>query len=192
MGEEKEKYNWKKLIRSQKKAFSAFIVAGSVAFIGFFLVFLWLVESSLIGGQGDWNIGLWSMKHLVDFLFLSIFWELVLVVAPAAVFFGVFGYMWWTNLSEEIKAEFKSLDAESKRKRRNKPAYQGGGGGFGTFILLCIMIALDGKWATPFASLPYSYFIYQMLLGIMWIAIIIGIPVMIAVLIWYFTKKKKE
>lgn len=192
MGEEKGKYDWKKLIKSQKKALSILVVASIIAFIGFFLVFVWVIETSPYGGGGSWNLGQWALSSVVDFLFFSIVWELLLVGAPAAVFFGVFGYLWWTNLSDEVKEEFKGLDKESKKKRRNNRAYQGGGGSFGTFILICIMVAIDGNWTTTFGALPYSYFFYAWAFGMMWVGILIGIPIMIAVCIWYFTKKKKE
>ena len=189
-GEEKLKYDWKKLIKSQKKALSVLCVVAIIAFIGFFLVFNWLITTSNLGAQGTWSIGDWALSTMVDFLFLCIVWELLLIGAPAAVFFGVFGYLWWTNLSDEVKDEFKALDKASKKKRRNNTTYQGSGGSFGMFLLICIMVAIDGNWTTTFGALPYSYFFYQWLLGMMWVGIIIGIPVTIAVLIWYFTKKK--
>lgn len=199
MGETDVKYDWKKLIRSQKKALSILIVATIIVCIGFLLVFIWLLETSNLGGQGAWTFDQWSLSTMVDFLVLNIVWELLLVGAPAAVFFGVFVYLWWTNLSDEVKEEFKSLDKESKKKRRNKTTYQGGGGSFFMFIVVCIMVAIDGNWTTTFGVISspiygsgYSYFIYAWLYGLMWVSIIIGIPITIAVCIWYFTKKKKE
>ena len=194
---EKEKYQWKKLLRKNRKAFSAFIVAMILAFIGFILVMVWYIETSPLGGQGSWTFDQWTLNYVIGFLIQSILWELLFVGIPLIAFLGIFGYLWWTNLSDETKEEFKSLDADSKlkkgKKTQNKKYQSGGGGSFFLFIVMCIMVAIDGNWSTRFGDLSqgYSYFIYAYMFGMMWIGIIIGIPIVIAVVIYYLTKKKE-
>ncbi len=191
--EEKVKYQWQKLLRKHKKALSALVVGAIIGFIGFTLVMIWFIESSPLGGYGKWTFDRWSLENVVGFLMLSIVWELLLVGIPAIAFFGVFGYLWWTNLSDETKEEFKSLDADSKlkkgKKTQNKKYQSGGGGSFFLFIVMCIMVAIDGNWSTRFGDLSqgYSYFIYAYMFGMMWIGIIIVIPIVIAVVIYYLT-----
>jgi len=191
-GEEKEKYLWKNLLKKEWKALAVVIVAGIIACIGFVLVLFSFIQTSTLGGKGTWTFDQWTLNYVIGFFILSALWELLVVGAPSAVFFGVFGYLWWKNLSDETKEECKDLDKSEKQKKRNNRAYQGGGGSFFTFIVVCIMVAIDGNWNTQFGNLDYSYFIYAWFFGLMWIGIIIGIPAAIAVLIWYLTKKKKE
>ena len=60
------------------------------------------------------------------------------------------------------------------------------------FIAYCIYIAVDGNYNAQFGTQPYSYWIYSWLLTFMWIVIVLGIPVAIIALIWYFTKGRKK
>ncbi len=193
---EKEKYQWKKLLRKNRKAFSAFIVAMILAFIGFILVMVWYIETSPLGGQGSWTFDQWTLNYVIGFLIQSILWELLFVGIPLIAFLGIFGYLWWTNLSDETKEEFKSLDADKKLKKGKKSQnkkYQGSGGfSFFIFIVVCILVAIDGNWNTRFGLLEYSYFLYAYLFAMMWIGIIIGIPMVIAVVIYYLTRKKEK
>ena len=188
--EKKIKYIWKDLLKKEWKALAVVIVAGIIACIGFVLVFFSVIQTSTLGGKGTWTFDRWTLTYVIGFFIISTGWVLLVVGAPAAVFFGVFGYLWWKNLSDETKEECRALDKSEKQKRINNRAYQGGGGSFFTFIVVCIMVALDGNWNTQFGALDYSYFIYALFFGLMWIGIIIGIPVCIAVLIWYLVKKK--
>ena len=187
---EKVKYNWKKFVKKHRKVFIAFIVAAILAGIGGFLVMVWFIESSPLGGQGTWTFNQWSLENVVGFMMLLTVWELLFVGVPAIVFFGVFGYLWWRNLSSETKDELK---AESKKKKwQTSNTTRGGGGSFFLFIMFIIVVAIDGKWDTGFAGLEYSYFVYMWFWGFLVASLIIGIPAIIGGTVWYLTKKSKN
>ncbi|HEC39157.1 hypothetical protein LCGC14_0791360 [marine sediment metagenome] len=188
--EEKVKFNWKKFAKKNWKVFAAFITACIVAFIGALLVIKWFMDTSTLGGQGNWTFDQFSLENVVGFMMLLTVWELLFVGVPALVFFGVFGYLWWRNLSTETKEEFKE---ESKKKNwKSSNTTRGGGGSFFMFIVFIIVVAIEGKWGTGFSLLPYSYFVWAYFRGFLWTGIIIGIPIVIAVTVWYLTKKSKK
>ena len=188
--EEKVKYDWQKLVRKHGKVLAAFIIGAIVAGIGCFLVMVWHIEASPIGGGGDWTIDQWSLASIVSFGLILLMWEVLFVGVPAIVFFGVFGYMWWKNLSTETKEEFK---AENKKKKWQSSNTTRGGGGSGfIFLVFCIVVAIKGQWGTLFNVLPYSWYVYTWFEGFAWVGIIIGIPMLIGATVWYLTKKSKE
>ncbi|KKN23796.1 hypothetical protein LCGC14_0901310 [marine sediment metagenome] len=188
--EEKVKYDWKKLVKKHRKVFIAFIVGAIVAGIGCFLVIVWHIESSPLGGGGTWTLDQWSLGNVFGFGMLLLVFELLFVGVPALVFFGVCGYMWWRNLSTETKDEFK---AEGKKKKwQSSNTTRGGGGSFGMFIVFCILVAIKGQWTTGFSILPYSWYVYTWFEAFAWMAIFIGIPAIIGVTVWYLTKNSKK
>lgn len=183
---------WKNKIRAHWKTFMIAIIAGVVAFVGVLLVLFWFILTSPIGGQGAWYFNDWTLMHVVCFMILLILWELLFVGAPAGLFYGIGGYLWWRRLPAEERQEFKDREKKETHRARN----YGGGGGFGLFMFIafCIYVAVDGFYDTQFAFLPYSYFIYAYLLTFMWIMIVLGIPAGIILLIVYFKvwRKKSE
>ena len=181
------KCDWNIVWKKEKKLMTTFIIAGILAIIGFFLVLFCFIETSPLGGEGEWTFNDWTMNYVFGFIILVILWELLFVGIPALIFFGVSGYMWWNNLSAEKKEEYKCLEKDSKTGNLSKG---GCGGSFFFFILVCIVIAIDGNWNTRFAELSYSYFFYACMFGLMWLGIIIGSPALIATLIWYRWKEK--
>jgi len=183
---------WKKKIKEHWKTFAVVICAGVVAAVGALLVFFWFINISPIGNNGTLTIDLWTLEMLVLFIIFSILVELLFVGIPAALFFGVGGFIWWRRLPAEERQEFK--DREKKKTHRARNAGGGGGGGFFIFIAYCIYMAILGFYTVPFGTQPYSFWIYHWFLTFMWIVIVLGGPALIIVIIVYFTvwRKKSE
>ncbi len=185
---------WKNKIKKYWKIFVICIIAVIVCAIGALLVLVWFIETSTLGGQGEWTFNRWTLDYVVGFMILIILWELLLVAAPAVLFFGLGGYLWWKKLPDEEKQVIK--DREKKGKKYQHPKNAGGSGGFSLFMFIayCIVIAIDGNYNTRFGLLDYSYFIYAWFFTFMWLLIIFGIPVAIILLIVYFKvwRKKSE
>ncbi len=183
---------WKKKIKEHIPLLIVVIIAVVFAFIGALVVIIWFIETSPIGAQGTALIGDWSLDWIVGFYILVILFELLFVGIPAGLFFGVGGYIWWKRLPDEEKAEFKAREKKNKHRKRNTGG--SGGGGLFMFIAYAIYMGTQGNYYTPFGNLPYSYWIYGMFYTLMWIAIIIGIPICIILLIVYLTvwRKKSE
>ena len=186
---------WKNKIKQYWKIFAICIIAVIVCAIGALLVLVWFIETSTLGGQGEWTFNQWTLNYVVGFMILIILWELLLVGAPAALFFGVGGYLCWKKLPDEEKQVFKGREKKEGKKYKH-PKNAGGSGGFSIFMFIayCIVIAIDGNYNTRFGLLDYSYFIYAWFFTIMWLLIIFGVPVAIILLIVYFKvwRKKSE
>ncbi|HEC39413.1 MAG TPA: hypothetical protein ENI29_14330, partial [bacterium] len=150
-----EEQFWKGIAKEYRTIIIIAIAAVIVLFIGALLVGYWFIQTSPLGGQGTWTFDEWTLNYLVGFMILIMLWELLFIGVPAGVFFGVGGYIWWSNLPQEKKQEFK--DREKKKSHRKKD--YGGGGGFSFFIFIafCILIALKGKYNAQFGSESYSF-----------------------------------
>ncbi len=183
---------WKNKIKKYWKIFVICIIAVIVCAIGALLVLVWFIETSTLGGQGEWTFNDWTLNYVVGFYILIILWELLFIGVPAALFFGVGAYLCWKRLPDEEKQEFK--EREKKEKKKYKQGGSGGGFSFFIFIAYCIVIAIDGNYNTQFGQLDYSYFVYAWFFTIMWLLIIFGVPVAIILLIVYFKvwRKKSE
>jgi len=175
---------WKVFIKKHEIAIIAVIIGGICLIIGALFVLFWFMETTPLGGQGTWTFNDWTLNYIVGFIILVILWELLFVGIPAGLFFGVGGYLWWRQLPEEEKQEFKARETTHK----NKDWCGGGGFSFFMFIAYCIYIAVDGNYNAPLGSQSYTYWIYSWFLTLMWIIIVLGIPVGIILLIVYFTK----
>lgn len=188
---------WINKIKQYWKIFAICIIAAVVLVIGAFLVLVWFIETTPLPGVGDGippdTFNDWTLNYVVGFIILIILWELLFIGVPAALFFGVGGYLWWKRLPEEERLEFKEREKMEKKKYEH-PKNWGGGGGFSIFMFIayCIVIAIDGNYNTRFGLLDYSYFIYAWFFTIMWLLIIFGIPVAIILIIVYFTVWRKK
>ena len=199
MEEVSDEVFWKNKIKQYFKIFAICIIAVIVCVIGALLVLVWFIETTPLPGVGDGippnTFDDWTLNYVVGFIILIILWELLLVGAPAALFFGVGGYLWWKKLPDEEKQVFK--DREKRGKKYKHPKNAGSSGGFSIFMYIayCIVIAIDGNYNTRFGQLDYSYFIYAWCFTFMWLLIIFGIPVVIILLLYCYFKvwrKKSE
>jgi len=187
---------WKKKIKEHWKTFAVMIAAGVCLAIGALLVFLWFINITPIGAIGGIGgtlpIAQWTLEMVLLFMIFSFLFELLFVGVPAALFFGVGGYIWWRRLPAEEKQEFK--DREKKKTHRARNAGGGGGGGFFMFIAYYIYMFVQGFHTVQFGAVAYSFWIYHCFLTLMWIFIVLGIPALIIVIIVYFTvwRKKSE
>ncbi|MFX1317039.1 MAG: hypothetical protein ACFE9T_14345 [Promethearchaeota archaeon] len=190
---------WKNKIKKYWKTFAICIIAVIVLAIGALLVLVWFIETTPLPGVGDGvppnTFNDWTLNYVVGFMILICLWELLFIGVPAALFFGVGGYLWWKRLPEEEKQEFKERE-KTEKKKYGKTKSWGSGGGFNIFMFIayCIVIAVDGNYNTRFGLLDYSYFIYAWFFTFMWLLIIFGIPIAIILIIVYFKvwRKKSE
>ena len=187
-----EKTYWEKKIKAYWKPFLVVIIACICLAIGALLVLIWYINMSPIGGQGTWTFDQWTLNYIVGFMIQIILWELLFVGVPAVLFFAIGGYLWWSRLPDEEKAEYKAREKKNKNRKRN--AGGEGGGGLFMFIAYCIYIAVSGNYNAQFGSQPYSYWIFSWFYTLMWIVIIFGIPIAIILVIVYFAywRKKSE
>ncbi|MHA1912773.1 MAG: hypothetical protein ACW986_01400 [Promethearchaeota archaeon] len=187
----KEGIFWAKWMRQHWKVLAVVIAAGICIIVGAILVGIWFIETSPIGVQGTAFIGDFSLNWVVGFAILLFLWELLFVGVPTVLFFVIGGYLWWRRLPEEEKQEIKARD---KKKHTKEKVGGSGGGGLLMFIAYCLYHGVMGNYYTPFGSLPYSFWIYSYLLTFAWMAITLGGPVLIILIIVYFAvwRKKKE
>ena len=195
MSEEKSKETyWKEFAKKNWKLIAIALAACVVLFVVALVVIISYINTSPIGGQGTWTIDQWTLNNIVGFIIQIVLWELLFVGLPAGVFFGLGGYFWYTRLSDEEKQDMKAREKANKHRKRN--AGGSGGGGFFMFIAYCIYMGAQtpNMYIASFGSQPYSFWIYGMFYTLLWIFIIIGIPVVIILIIVYFTvwRKKSE
>ncbi len=187
-----EKTYWKEFAKKNWKLIAIAIVACVILFIVALVVLINYINTSPIGGMGEWTFDEWTLNYMVGFTIQIILWELLLVGLPAGIFFGVGGYLWWSRLSAEEKQEHKAREKQNKHRKRN--AGGSGGGSFFMFIAYCIYVATQGRYDTPFGNESYSYWVFAAFYTMMWLLIIFGIPIAIILLIVYLTvwRKKSE
>jgi len=183
---------WKEYIRKHWVITLICVAAVVGAVIGGFFLVIYYIEASAVGGNGTWTFDQFSMGSAIGWGIQLFLWELLLVVLPTGVFFCILiAYLWFKILpedeKEELKTRFKKSEEERKRWQRLRGRkYESGGGGFSflMFIGVCIKVAVDGFWLTPFGSLTFSYFIYAYITVFVWISIICGIPIAILLILW--------
>ncbi len=185
-----EEQFWKEAIKKHTNAFIVMIVAAVCLIIGAVLTLFWIIEVNPFVDPQTGLIGNWTLNYIVGFFIQLILAELLFVGAPAALFFGLGGYLWWSKLPAEDKEWFRARDKKEKHRKQN----WGGGGGFGFFMFIayCIYIAVDGNYNTPIGTKPWGYWVYSWFLTLMWILIVLGIPALIILIIVYFTYWRKK
>jgi hypothetical protein len=187
----KEGIFWLKWMKQHWKILAVVIAAGICIIIGAILVGIWFIETTPIGNYGAATLDDWRLDWIVGFVILLFLWELLFVGVPTVLFFVVGGYLWWRSLSDEEKQEIKARD---KKKHTKEKVGGSGGGGLLMFIAYCLYHGVMGNYYTAFGTYSYSYWIYSYLLTIAWMAIVLGGPVIIILIIVYFAvwRKKKE
>jgi len=187
-----EEQYWKDVIKKHTNAFIVLIIAGVCAIIGVLLVLFWIIEVNPFVDPQTGFIGDWTLNYIVGFCIQLFLAELLFVGAPAGLFFGIGGYLWWRKLPEDEKQEFKEREKKETHRKRDF----GGGGGFSFFMFIayCILIAVKGHYNTPLGDIEWGWWVYKWFETLMWILIVLGIPAAIILYIVYhkYWRKKSE
>ena len=179
---------WKKFLNKHLQMFVLFIGIAIVAIIGAIYVFLWFVGDAQSTDLVPTILGSWTMGHLISFLLNLIFWEILIIGIPVIIVIAAIYFLWWKQLPDAERKEYKKKHLFGKSSRTRD-----GGGIFSlfVFILFVIKVYLDGNWDLPFANWEFNYLVYSYLTVLIWILIIIGIPMLLG-LIWWITSGRKK
>jgi hypothetical protein len=179
---------WRKFIDKHLQMFILFIVAAVMAIIGVIYVFLWFVGDAQATGLVPTILGEWAMAHVISFLLNLLFWELVIVGIPVGIVIALIYVLWWKQLPAAERKEYrtKHLFGKSSRTRDS-----GGVFSFFVFIAFLIKIYLDGNWDKAFATWEFDYLISSWITALIWMFVIIGIPMLLG-LIWWITSGRKK
>jgi hypothetical protein len=175
-GEEKGS-GWKKFFKNHGSMVALFGAAAVLLFFGAIYVYLWFVGEAQSSGLVPGTLGLWTMGHLVTFIFHLIFWELLFIGIPASIGAAA-GWLWWKRLPEE---ERKGYSFSEKRKKRSRsgnwisPLF---------FIAFCVKVYLDGNWNAPIGSMSLDYVASSVVTILAWGLVIFGIPAAIGGIWW--------
>ena len=167
---------WKRFVRKHWTVLVIFVAAGVLAAAGAVYVFWWFVGNAQSTGLVPSTLNLWTMGNIVSFVLNAIFWELLLIGIPVVIG-AVAGWMWWRGLPHEEKIGYRF----GKRSRG-----AGGGGGVSLlfFIAFCIKVYIDGNWSVPVATWTLDYVVGSVITILVWVAVILGIPALVATTWW--------
>ena len=169
-------FNWQKFLRKHWNVVTIFVAAAILAVIGVIVVFLWFVGNAQSTALVPSTLGLWTMANLVSFILHLIFWELIFIGIPAAIA-AVIGWEWWRRRPYDEKSEFNF----GKRSRASR-----GGSGVSLllFIAFAIKVYIDGNWNVAISTWKLDYVVNSVITILIWLAAIIGIPLLIALGWW--------
>jgi len=179
---------WIKFLKKHWQMLAIFIAIAILAFAGAIYVFLWFVG----GASPDLAPPLlsgWAMGHFIPFLLHLIFWEAVFIGIPVLITIAAIYFGWWKKLPDKERKEYREKHLFGKRTKRSDA---GGGISFLIFIFFAIKIYLDGNWGVPIATWKLDYLVNSCVTATIWIAIIIGIPILIGATLWLHFEMKKE
>lgn len=187
MAENDEKI-WKKFLKKHWQMFALFIVIIVAAIIGAIYVFINFVGDAQASGLVPEMLGLWSMGHMITFFLHLLLWEVIFIGIPVLIAFGTIYGLWWKNLPEKERKEYKDGKLfTGKRSRTDGGQFVS----FLVFIVFAIKIFYDGNWGVPIATWSFDYLITSCLWSIFWIAIVFGIPMLIGGT-WYLRHIMKK
>ncbi|MCW4002717.1 MAG: hypothetical protein NWE95_02250 [Candidatus Bathyarchaeota archaeon] len=175
---------WKKFLRKHWSIMAAFVVVAVLLFVAAVYVFLWFVGEAQSTSMVPTTLGLWTMGNLVSFILHAIFWLIIFIGIPAIII-AVAGWQWWKRLPEEEKKYH--FFGKSSRTRDS-----GSGISLLVFIAFAIKVYIDGNWNIAIATWPLDYVVDSLITILFWVAIIIGIPVVVIGLIWLSREIKKN
>jgi hypothetical protein len=180
---------WKKFLSKHWQMFVVWIVAAILAIIGAIYVFLWHVGEAQLTGLVPVLLGSWSMGHIITFLLHLIFWEAIFIGIPVLIAILAVYLLWWKKLPDKERKEYRKGHLFGKR---SKGTDAGGGISFLIFIAFCILVYLDGNWGVAISTWEFDYLVYTCIWAFIWVAIIIGIPVLIGGSAWLYHQMKKQ
>lgn len=188
MDEKKSEKIWKKFLRKHWKILIVFIVGAILAFIGAISVFLWFIDGAstvLIPP----TLGLWSMGNIIAFLLHLIFWEFIFIGIPIIIAAAATYFLWWKKIPDAERKEYRRAHLFGKRSQRTDGE---GAISFFIFIVFCIMVYLDDMWDIAISTWKFNDLVGYCLWALFWVAIIIGIPMLIGGIWWIRHQMKKE
>jgi hypothetical protein len=168
---------WRMFIRAHSKLFVLFVIGAILAFAGAILVFLWFIGNAQASGLIPLTLGLWTLGNIVTFLINLLFWEILLIGIPTIIAV-VAVWQWWKRLPDEERNEYRLFNNRSRSSR--------GGNSFSflVFIAFCIKVYLDGNWNMAVSTWSFDYFAYSIISALIWVAVIFGIPIAVALTLW--------
>jgi uncharacterized membrane-anchored protein len=175
--EEKSESDWKKFLARHWKIAALFFIAGILLLIGAIYVFFWFKGDAQTTGLVPSVLALWTTGHVVSFILNLIFWEIILIGIPAIIV-AIAGWQWWKRLPTEERDEYRLFGKRSRASR--------GGGGVSLllWIAFAIKVYIDGNWNVAISTWTFNYVVDSMITIIIWMAVIFGIPGMIALIWW--------
>ncbi len=176
---------WRAFLRRHWAVFALLLVAAALAITGTMAVFLWFTGNAQSTSLVPATLGLWTMANVVSFILHLIFWELILVGIPGAV--GAFiGWQWWRRVPYEEKKDYHWFGKRSRTSR--------GSGGISLllFIAFAIKVYVDGKWNVAISTWKLDYVVGSMITILIWIAVIIGIPLLLGLVWWIHREITKK
>jgi hypothetical protein len=187
MAEELDKI-WKKFLKNHWQMLALFIVIAVIAFAGAVYIFLWFVGEAQATSLVPSILSGWAMGHFITFLIHLIFWEFIYIGIPVLIAIAAIYFGWWKKLPDKERKEYKDEHLFGKKSYRSDA---GGAFSFFIFIVFCIKIYLDGNWSVPIATWKFDYLVNSCIIALVWIAAIIGIPILIGGSLWLYYQMKK-
>jgi len=183
--EVEESSRWSKILRKHWPAFTAFIAATILAFVGAVYVFVWFTGNAQLTGLVPTTLGMWTMSNIVSFILHGLFWELVLIGIPVAIG-AIIGWQWWKRLPDEEKKAHNLFGKRSKSSR---------GGGVIPILLsiaFAIKVYVDGNWNLAISSWTLDYTVGSMITILAWLVAIVAIPATIGIIWWIRHEMNKK
>ncbi len=171
---------WKKFLQKHWRMLVVFVVAAVLVAVGVVLVYLWFVGQAQMNGIVPSSLALWTFGHIFAFVVNLIFWELVLVGIPVVIA-AIVAYQLYKRLPADEREEYRRARLFRSRSRSRNTS-----GGFNFLITLAFLlkIYLDGNWNKPISSMSFDYLVYSFVTAVIAIAIIFGIPALVAGTWW--------
>lgn len=179
---------WIQFIRRHLSMLVLWIIISIGAIAGAIYVFFWFVDDAQATGLIPEILGLWSMRHLIDFLLNLLFWEILLIGIPLVIIVALIYFLWWKKLPYDELTEYRERKLFGKSSRTRDS-------GTGITLLIhigfALKIYLDGNWSKAFAEWKFDYLVYSYLTVLLWILAIFGTPILIGGTWWLWHKMKK-
>ena len=190
MSEEEIGEFWEVVLKKHWFRLIPFVLVVIGAFISGVYVFLLHNEVGM-GFGSFWSLTFndWSFGLIFVYVLMLLLREFLLVVLPTLGVLGLLFCIMWFTMSPEKREELKILNKqEEERQKKSKKASGGASGCTGIVtIAFLIIMAVNGKWDTPFGNMDFQYFVITYLQALIWVALIIGIPVLIGGIIYLVT-----